>query len=101
MAIIGIDLGTTNSACSYWTEQGVQLIPNRLGEVLTPSVVGLDDSGNIIVGETAKQRLITHCDRTVAVFKRLMGTEHKVTLGKVFQNKSLVRSSCLLLYSNR
>ncbi|MGB1466863.1 MAG: Hsp70 family protein, partial [Alcanivorax nanhaiticus] len=41
MTIIGIDLGTTNSACGVWTEEGVKLIPNRLGDVLTPSVVSL------------------------------------------------------------
>jgi len=82
MAIIGIDLGTTNSACGVWTEQGVKLIPNRLGQFLTPSVVGIDDSGRITVGQVAKERLISHSDKTVAVFKRLMGTDHKVILGK-------------------
>lgn len=81
MAIIGIDLGTTNSSCGIWTEEGVKLIPNRLGDLLTPSVVGLDDKNNISVGRVAKERLISHSDKTVAVFKRLMGTEHKVTLG--------------------
>lgn len=81
MAIIGIDLGTTNSSCGVWTEQGVKLIPNRLGDLLTPSVVGLDDKNNISVGRVAKERLISHSDKTVAVFKRLMGTEHKVILG--------------------
>jgi molecular chaperone HscC len=84
MAIIGIDLGTTNSSCGIWTEEGVKLIPNRLGDLLTPSVVGLDDKDNISVGRIAKERLISHSDKTVAVFKRLMGTEHKVTLGKKF-----------------
>jgi molecular chaperone HscC len=81
MAIIGIDLGTTNSSCGIWTEEGVKLIPNRLGDLLTPSVVGLDDKNNISVGRIAKERLISHSDKTVAVFKRLMGTEHKVSLG--------------------
>jgi len=81
MSIIGIDLGTTNSSCGIWTEDGVKLIPNRLGDLLTPSVVGLDDKNNISVGRIAKERLISHSDKTVAVFKRLMGTEHKVTLG--------------------
>lgn len=84
MTIIGIDLGTTNSSCGIWTEEGVKLIPNRLGDLLTPSVVGLDDKDNISVGRIAKERLISHSDKTVAVFKRLMGTEHKVTLGNKF-----------------
>lgn len=82
MAIIGIDLGTTNSACGVWKDDGVTLIPNRLGEYLTPSVVGFDDDGNITVGNIAKERLICHSDKTVAVFKRLMGTDHKIKIGK-------------------
>lgn len=81
MAIIGIDLGTTNSSCGIWTEDGVKLIPNRLGDLLTPSVVGVDDEGNLSVGRVAKERLISHSSKTVAVFKRLMGTEHKINIG--------------------
>ncbi|WP_244902821.1 molecular chaperone HscC [Alloalcanivorax xenomutans] len=97
MAIIGIDLGTTNSACGVWTGQGVELISNRLGDVLTPSVVGVDGSGEIMVGRTARQRLIHHSDRTVAAFKRLMGTDHKVTLGD--QRFSATELSSLVLRS--
>ena len=82
MTVIGIDLGTTNSACGYWTEDGPKLIPNRLGELLTPSVVGLDESGTIIVGKAAKERLIDHSSSTVAAFKRLMGSDHKIMLDK-------------------
>ena len=84
MAILGIDLGTTNSACGVWKEDGVALIPNRLGEFLTPSVVGFDDEGKITVGRVAKERLISHDDKTVAVFKRLMGTDHKIRIGKKY-----------------
>ncbi len=84
MTIIGIDLGTTNSACTYWsdTKNKVELIPNRLNKFLTPSVVGFDDDLNVIVGEIAKERLYLHSDRTVAVFKRLMGSSHRITLDK-------------------
>ncbi|AWF80662.1 molecular chaperone HscC [Microbulbifer sp. A4B17] len=95
MAIIGIDLGTTNSACGVLTDDGVKLIPNRLGEILTPSVVGLDDSGTLLVGKTAKERLINHSSTTVAAFKRLMGTDHKVSLGK--QKFSATELSSLIL----
>ena len=80
MAIIGIDLGTTNSACGLWQDGAVRLIENRHGELLTPSVVGLDGESNVIVGKTAKHRLMTHPSATVAVFKRLMGTKHAVEL---------------------
>ncbi len=82
MITIGIDLGTTNSACGIFREDGIELIPNRLGDFLTPSVVGFDEKGEIIVGRTAKERLINHGDKTVAVFKRLMGTEHRIKLAK-------------------
>ncbi|WP_286828098.1 MULTISPECIES: molecular chaperone HscC [Kordiimonas] len=82
MTIIGIDLGTTNSACGYWQDGEIRLIPNRSGDYLTPSVVGLDGNNNVIVGKVARNRLITHPDNTVGVFKRLMGTNHQVSLGK-------------------
>ncbi|WP_299584790.1 molecular chaperone HscC [uncultured Microbulbifer sp.] len=97
MAIIGIDLGTTNSACGVMTDEGVTLIPNRLGEALTPSVVGLDDDGKLVVGKTAKERLINHSDTTVAAFKRLMGTDHKIKLGR--QQFSAPELSALVLRS--
>ncbi|WP_226647888.1 molecular chaperone HscC [Microbulbifer variabilis] len=97
MAIIGIDLGTTNSACGVLTNDGVKLIPNRLGEALTPSVVGLDDDGKLVVGKTAKERLINHSDTTVAAFKRLMGTDHKVKLGR--QQFTATELSALVLRS--
>lgn len=80
MAIIGIDLGTTNSTCCAWKDNELLNIPNALNSLLTPSVVGIDDDKNIIVGQIAKERLLTHPDKTVAVFKRLMGSEHKVKI---------------------
>ena len=82
MAVIGIDLGTTNSLASVYTESGVKVIPNSLGNKLTPSVVGLDDEGKVIVGEVAKERLITHPERTAAEFKRTMGTDKTYKLGE-------------------
>nr|WP_010133691.1 molecular chaperone HscC [Microbulbifer agarilyticus] len=82
MTILAIDLGTTNSACAVWRDNDVVFIPNKLGEFLTPSVVGIDDKGEILVGQGAKERLITHPNMTVAVFKRLMGTSHKVAIHK-------------------
>jgi molecular chaperone HscC len=82
MATIGIDLGTTNSAASVWINEEQIQIPNRVDKHITPSVVGIDEKNNIIVGATAKERLLTHPNETVAVFKRLMGANHKVTIGK-------------------
>lgn len=79
--IIGIDLGTTNSLVAIWRQGKVELIPNNLGDYLTPSVVGLSDDGDIIVGKLAKERLISHPHLTQARFKRLMGTGTKLPLG--------------------
>ncbi|MFD0589719.1 molecular chaperone HscC [Paenibacillus sp. GCM10027627] len=82
MALIGIDLGTSNSLIAYWTEDGPKLIPNAFGSFLTPSVVSVDDNGEIIVGQIAKERLITHPGVTAAAFKRFMGTEKEFHLKK-------------------
>ncbi|QAA31367.1 molecular chaperone HscC [Clostridium manihotivorum] len=75
MVNIGIDLGTTNSLVSYWTEQGPVIIPNSLGERLTPSVVSVDDNGEILVGQIAKERQIFHPESSASVFKRNMGSK--------------------------
>ena len=50
MATVGIDLGTTNSLVSVWQDDKCTLIPNNLGEYLTPSVVGIDENGEMLVG---------------------------------------------------
>ncbi|WP_046176177.1 molecular chaperone HscC [Domibacillus indicus] len=81
MTTIGIDLGTSNSLVAYWGEKGPVIIPNILGERLTPSVVSLGENGEMLVGEIAKERLITHPANTAAVFKRHMGTEKHYSLG--------------------
>lgn len=81
MAIIGIDLGTTNSLVSVYQNGKIELIPNSLESFLTPSVVGIDDEGAICVGAVAKERLVTHPDKTAASFKRHMGTEKIIFLG--------------------
>ncbi len=79
--MIGIDLGTTNSLAACFRNGKAELIPNRLGKMLTPSVVSLDEDGTILVGETAKEYGILHPLRTARVFKRSMGTEKEYILG--------------------
>lgn len=79
--IIGIDLGTTNSLVAVWSGETARLIPNALGKTLTPSVVGLDDHGQLIVGDVARERLQTHPQLTTALFKRNMGSAHETLLG--------------------
>lgn len=81
MAIIGIDLGTTNSLGAVYRNHKVELIPNRFGSFLTPSVVSMADDGTILVGEVAKERLVSHPESTAASFKKDMGTEQKYILG--------------------
>lgn len=82
MAVIGIDLGTTNSLGAVYREGKVELIPNRFGSYLTPSVVSMEEDGSIVVGEIAKARLVTAPEYTAASFKKDMGTEQKWRLGK-------------------
>ncbi|CAM3884764.1 molecular chaperone HscC [Ectopseudomonas alcaliphila] len=79
--LLGIDLGTTNSLIAVWREGRAELIPNALGDVLTPSAVSLDEDGSILVGAAARARLTTHPLRSVAAFKRFMGSDKRFTLG--------------------
>jgi len=73
--IFGIDLGTTNSLVARMTADGPQLVPNALGDVLTPSVVGIDLDGQVLVGRAARELMVTHPDRGAARFKRHMGSD--------------------------
>ena len=77
MAVIGIDLGTTNSLASVWRNGKAELIPNTFGEYLTPSVVSFGEHGEIFVGKVAKERLITAPAVSFAEFKRNMGTDYR------------------------
>ena len=80
--IIGIDLGTTNSAVGIWRNGRAELIPNSLGSVLTPSAVSLTDEGELLVGLAARERQVTHPHLTATAFKRYMGTKRYTDLGK-------------------
>jgi molecular chaperone HscC len=79
--IIGIDLGTTNSLVAAWIDGAPRLIPNALGRTITPSCVGIDDDGRVLVGEAARERLQTHPHLTASLFKRYMGSTRTVRLG--------------------
>ncbi len=81
MAICGIDLGTTNSLIAVLEGTTARLVPNALGETLTPSAVSVLEDGSILSGRAARDRLITHPERSAASFKRLMGTAHPTRLG--------------------
>jgi molecular chaperone HscC len=95
--IFGVDLGTTNSLIAYLREGVPVAISNAHGTTLTPSVVGMDESGAVLVGAIARERLYKYPDRTVASFKRLMGSQQSVKLGgKEFRPEDL---SALILRS--
>ena len=75
--IIGIDLGTTNSAVSVMEGGSPVIIPNSEGNRTTPSVVAFSKDGERLVGETAKRQAITNPDRTISSIKREMGSDFK------------------------
>lgn len=81
MAVIGIDLGTTNSIAVVFRNGEVEMIPNSFGEYLTPSVVTIENK-ELIVGKIAKQKLVTNPENTTSLFKRDMGTNKTIKLGK-------------------
>jgi chaperone protein dnaK len=75
--IIGIDLGTTNSAVAVMEGGSPTIIPNSEGNRTTPSVVAFSKDGERLVGETAKRQAITNPDRTISSIKREMGSDYK------------------------
>lgn len=81
MAIVGIDLGTTNSLVACFKDNVPVVIKNVYGETLTPSIVSVDENGEVFVGKIAKERQITHPESTASLFKRHMGTKKEYKLG--------------------
>jgi molecular chaperone HscC len=79
--IIGIDLGTTYSLVAILQDGVPVLLPNVLGETLTPSAVSIADDGTVLVGSAARARATTHPDATALAFKRDMGTDRVIRLG--------------------
>ncbi|MBK9069730.1 MAG: molecular chaperone DnaK [Myxococcales bacterium] len=71
--IIGIDLGTTNSAVAIMEGKEPKIITNEEGHRLTPSVVGFDEKGEVLVGQVARRQAITNPENTVFSAKRMMG----------------------------
>jgi molecular chaperone HscC len=74
MAMVGIDLGATSSLVSVWTDKGPQLVPNALGDTLTPYAVSIADDDVMLVGRASLDRLITEPDCSIASFKHWMGS---------------------------
>jgi molecular chaperone DnaK len=74
--IIGIDLGTTNSVVAIMEGKEPKVIPNEEGHRLTPSVVGFDEKGEVLVGQIARRQSITNPENTVYSIKRFVGRKH-------------------------
>ena len=83
--IIGIDLGTSNSAASFLEGGKPKIIPSAEGVSLYgkafPSIVAFTKEGQMLVGEPAKRQAITNPERTISGAKRKMGTDFKYKIG--------------------
>ena len=80
--IVGIDLGTTNSAVAYYSNHFNYIVPNDLGSRLTPSAVAVDEDGQLVTGRLAKNIQLLEPHKGALHFKRMIGTQKKLTLGR-------------------
>lgn len=78
--IVGIDLGTTNSLVAAIVNGKPTLIPNERGKFITPSIVGFTESGELLVGEPAKNQAVASPESTISSIKRMMGSDKRVTV---------------------
>ncbi|NLC12099.1 MAG: molecular chaperone DnaK, partial [Firmicutes bacterium] len=76
--VVGIDLGTTNSAIAVIEGGEAEIIANAEGSRLTPSVVAFTKEGERLVGQVAKRQAVTNSERTISSIKRHMGTNYTV-----------------------
>ncbi len=74
--VIGIDLGTTNSCVAIMEGKDVRVIENSEGARTTPSMVAFSDSGERLVGQSAKRQAVTNPTNTLYAIKRLIGRRY-------------------------
>jgi molecular chaperone DnaK len=79
--IVGIDLGTTNSGVAVIRDGQPIMLQTAGGQPILPSVVGLDNDGQVLVGQTARNQAILAPERTVKSIKRKMGQDVRVSMG--------------------
>jgi molecular chaperone DnaK len=80
--IVGIDLGTTNSEIAIYRDDRPEMLRDDQGRIILPSVVGLTETGELLVGEEARNQFLLYPERTVRSIKRRMGSDAKVQLGE-------------------
>ncbi|OAQ21489.1 molecular chaperone DnaK [Thermosulfurimonas dismutans] len=85
--IVGIDLGTTNSCVAILKGGEPEVIPNREGSRVTPSVVAFQENGEILVGMVAKRQAITNAENTIFGIKRLMGRKYEDSVVQEWMKK--------------
>ena len=79
--ILGIDLGTTNSEVALYRNGRPEMLGDEIGRVILPSVVGVSETGILLIGEEARNQFLLYPERTIRSIKRRMGTADKVPLG--------------------
>ena len=84
---IGLDLGTTFSCIGVYRKNWVEIIPNRNGEKLTPSVVIIIDDENVLVGEETTNFLVKNYDSCIYEVKRLLGKQITEAEGKELEKR--------------
>lgn len=93
--ILGIDLGTTNSVVAYMAGGKPEIIPNDVGDRITPSIVYFQEDGTPLVGKKARRAAGLNPDRAIYSIKRRMGTAHRVEIdGKRYTPQEI--SACIL-----
>lgn len=85
--VLGIDLGTTNSAMAVYENGEAKIIANKEGKNTTPSIVAFTDKGEVLVGESAKRQAITNPEKTIYSIKRIMGLMMSEEKAKEAQSK--------------
>lgn len=98
--IIGIDLGTSTTEAAVISEGKPVMLLNFDHEIITPSVVGIDEAGNYVVGSRAKAQYLLEPEKTVIEVKRRMGSGESIALGKE-KNTPVELSGMILDYVRR
>ncbi|HPA47271.1 MAG TPA: Hsp70 family protein [bacterium] len=93
--ILGIDLGTTNSVMAYMDNGKPTILPNDLGDRLTPSIVHFAEDGDILVGKKARRAAALNPDRTIFSIKRRMGTKYRVNIDGIQRTPQEISSIVL------